>query len=160
MSPRLRPGFTILELFLTIGIFSILLTITISISFNAIARMNLRSSETALIQLIRRAQTQSQQNVKGKQWGLHVDSAGNQILLFSGDTYTTQNGIGATFAVNENIDFSGTLYNKMIAAPAKGLVFKRFSGDPVEPRFSGTIIMNMFGGERSVTVNGRGVVER
>lgn len=160
MSPRLRSGFTILELFLTIGIFAILLTITISISFNAIARMNLRSSETALIQLVRRAQTQSQQNVKGKQWGLHVDDAGNSIILFSGNTYTTQDGIGATFAVNENIAFSGTLYGKMIAAPAKGLVFKRFTGDPVEPRFSGTIIMNMFGNTRAVTVNGKGVVER
>lgn len=156
----MRPGFTILELFLTMIIFSILLTITIAISFNAIARMNLRSSETALMQLIRRAQTQAQQNVKGKQWGLHVDDAGNSIILFSGNTYTTQDGIGATFAVNENITFAGTLYSKMIAAPAKGIVFKRFTGDPVEPRFSGTIIMSMFGSIRSVTVNGRGVVER
>lgn len=161
MSHRLsRSGFTILELFLTIGIFSILLTITISISFNAIARMNLRSSETALIQLIRRAQTQSQQNVKGKQWGLHVNASGGSIVLFSGATYTALDGTGALFAVNENIDFSGTLYSKMIAAPPKGLVFERFTGDPVEPRFSGTIIMSMFGSERSVTVNGRGVVER
>src|SRR3989344_63186 len=102
MNHRLsQPGFTILELFLTIGIFAILLTITISISFNAIARMNLRSSETALIQLIRRAQTQSQQNIKGKQWGLHVDDAGGVIVLFSGTTYTALDGTGATFAVNE-----------------------------------------------------------
>lgn len=155
-----RPAFTILELFLAMGIFAILLTITVSISFNAIARMNLRSSETALLQLLRRAQTQSQQNVKGKQWGIHVESTSDQILLFSGDTYTTQDGIGALFGVNENIDFSGTLYSKMIAAPAKGLVFKRYTGDPVEPRFSGTIIMTMFGNARTVTVNGRGAVGR
>lgn len=141
-------------------IFSILLTITIAISFNAIARMNLRSSETALIQLIRRAQTQAQQNVKGKQWGLQVDASGSMIVLFSGNTYAARDGTGATFAVNENIDFSGTLYSKISAPPPKGLVFKRFTGDPVEPRFSGTIILNMYGNERSVTVNGRGVVER
>lgn len=156
---RTRPGFTLVELFLTITIFSILLTITLAISFNAIARMNLRSSQTALIQLLRRAQTQSQQNIRGKQWGLQVDAPSRSIVLFSGNTYTTQDSIVAVFPVNENIVFSGTLYNKISQSPAKGLVFKRFTGDPVEKSFSGTIILKMFGNTRSVTVNGKGVVE-
>lgn len=159
-SPRSQPGFTLIELFLTITIFSVLLTMTIVVSFNAIARTNLRSSENALLQMIRRAQTQSQQNADEKQWGVHFDAGSDLIVLFSGDTYAARDGTGATFNVNENVVVSGTLYSKMAAAPAKGLVFKRFTGDPVEATFSGTIILTMYGSSRSMIVNRRGVVGR
>ena len=155
-----RPGFTLLEFFLTIAIFSVLLSISVVVSFNAIARTNLRASESSLVQYIRRAQTQSQQNVQGKRWGVQVDVSDHQLVLFSGDTYAARDGTGATFAVNENIIFSGTLYEKMQAAPGKGLVFERLTGDPVEATFSGTIIMTMLGSIRDVSVNARGVVEK
>jgi len=155
-----RPGFTLLEFFLAIAIFSVLITLSIVVSFNAIARTNLRTSQNTLSQMIRRAQTQSQQNAEGKQWGVHVDDAANTILLFSGNNYTTRDEITASFEVNENIEFSGTLYEKIISPPAKGLVFKRFSGDPLEPRFSGSVVLEMLGATRSISVNGRGVVQK
>jgi len=157
---RFRPGFTLLEFFLTIAIFAVLLSITVVISFNAIARTNLRSSENALQQFIRRAQTQSQQNIEGKQWGVQIDTVGQQLVLFSGDSFATLDETDATFDVNENIIFSGSLYEKMQVAPGNGLVFERFTGDPVESTFSGIIIMTMLGSTRDITVNGRGVVER
>lgn len=158
-----RHGFTLLEFMLALIIVSILLTVTIMVSFNAIARTNLRSTENTLVQMIRRTQTQSQQYADEKQWGVYIDQAKSEVETFygdDGDDYSSNDGIDATYSFNENIIFSGDLYDLMIAAPAKGLVFKRFTGDPVEATFNGEIIMTMHGSTRNVVVNERGVVER
>lgn len=162
-----RRGFTLLEFMLAIAIFSVLVAISIVVAFNAIARMNLRSSETALVQMIRRAQTQAQQNVDGKKWGVHlVDAAGvKTIVLFAGDAYATRvAGSESPFLVNANISFGGTLYAKMNAT-AKGLVFQRFTGAPVESSFfstptDGVITLTMHGSVRRIRMNSQGVVER
>ena len=171
-----RSGFTLLEFMLALVILSILLSITILVSFNAIARTNLRSTENTLVQMIRRAQTQSQQNRDGKQWGVFIDQAGSEIITFYGDPgehYSTQDGDDATYSFNENIIFSGNLYSAMTTADDidEGLVFERFTGDPIDPAdadeddpfpasYEGEIIMTMYGSVRSVVVNERGVVER
>ncbi len=148
---------------LALIIVSILLTITILVSFNAIARTNLRSTENTLVQMVRRAQTQSQQYADQKQWGVYVDETAHHIVTFygvDGSNYTTKDDIDVTYEYNENIEFSGGLHDLMIAGPPKGLAFKRFTGDPVEATFNGEITMTMYGSTRSVVVNERGVVER
>jgi type II secretory pathway pseudopilin PulG len=157
---------------LTIGILSILLLVALFVSMSAIARSTLRSTENSLIQIIRRAQTQAQQNTDGDHdgdgdvWGMQIDEANHQILSFygdEGDDFSSKDGIDVTYAVNDNMAFGGTLYAKMLKEPpvsGKGFVFKRFTGDPVEATFSGSILMTLYGNTREITVSERGVVER
>ena len=163
-----RPGFTLLEVVLAIIIFSALISISILVAFNAIARTNLRSTENALVQMIRRAQTQSQQNRDGKQWGIQVDETLEEITLFYGDALTDfagRDGEDATYAVNANMTFAGTLVSKnYIGNGDPGITFEQFTGDintaGFDPEDRETLIMSLYGSSRSVTINGRGVIER
>jgi prepilin-type N-terminal cleavage/methylation domain-containing protein len=175
MKKEQRPGFTILEIAIVITILSILLTMTLFVSFDAISRTGLRSAENVVVQMMRRAQTQSQNNVSGSQWGVYI-CEGNPvqsacsgkaaIVTYERDEFDTQDADDSVFEINPNIVFTGTLYDKIRnsteggGSDDKGITFTRFTGDPLKPTFSGTIIMTLNDEVRTVSVNGKGIVER
>jgi prepilin-type N-terminal cleavage/methylation domain-containing protein len=168
-----RPGFTLLEVTLVIGILAIMLSLTLVISYNAITSSSLRAAENILVQMIRRAQTLSQNNIDGSQWGVYICDAASLsvecssapevgIVLYSRATFTAFNAAtDQLFEFNPQIVLSGSLYDSMSANPSyKGITFAKFTGDPVESGwFPGTIIMTRNEEARSLTINIRGVVD-
>jgi prepilin-type N-terminal cleavage/methylation domain-containing protein len=159
-----RHGMTLLEVLIVVSLISVLLTISIAIAYNSIGRSNLRSGVTTVIQSIRRAQTLSQNNVDAKQWGIQI-LEGTSVVIFSGSNYSTRNvADDNVYFINDNITFSGVLYDKMTATPPNpdgaGLVFVQLTGATSPSDFSGSIVLTMANESQSVTVNGLGVVER
>jgi len=155
---------TLLEVMLVIGLLSALLTISIAIAFNSIGRSNLRSAATTIVQSVRRAQTLSQNNVNSKQWGIQILD-GSSVVIFSGTDYSSRDTADDNiYFINDNITFSGTLYDKMVATPPNpdgaGLVFLQLTGETFPGNFSGTIILTMAGETQKVAINGAGMVER
>ena len=153
-----------MEVMLVIGLLSVLLTIAIAIAFNSIGRSNLRSASTTIIQSVRRAQTLSQNNVDNKQWGIQIIE-GSSVVIFSGTNYSTRNTADDNvYLINDNITFSGTLYDKMVQTPPNpdgaGLAFLQLTGETTPSDFSGTIILTMSEENQSITVNGVGMAER
>ena len=170
-----RRGFTLLEVTLVIGILTIMLGATMAVSYNALVSTSLRAAENILVQTIRRAQTMSQNNVDGKQWGIYICDTASLVSDQECDTTSAtavvlygrigNNVFGALdidtdqlFEVNAQIVFSGDLFVEMKNAD-KGLTFKRASGDPVDTDLNGDIIMTRTPEFRTVNVNIRGVVE-
>ena len=167
-----RSGFTLMEISLTVGILVILLTVTLSISQNALRRSGLRTAENVIIQTLRRAQVLSQNNVDGFQWGVYICSGEPvvtecigraSIVLYKRDEFVSQIADDQTFEINPNIVFSGDLFALMIyddpdkTDDPKGVTFQRFTG---EPTFDGSITFEVGSEIRKVTMNNKGVVER
>ena len=165
-----RSGFTLMEVSLTVGILVILLTITLSISQNALRRSGLRMAENVIIQTLRRAQVLSQNNVDGFQWGVYICSGEPvamgctgraSIVLYKRDDFENQIADDQTFEINPNIEFKGDLFFLMTdndsTPPRKGVTFQRFTG---EPTFDGSITFEVGSEIRKVTMNNKGVVER
>ena len=154
-----RPGFTLLEVSLVIGVLAVILTMTLAVSKSAIGRAGLRAAENIVVQGIRRAQTMSQNNVGGSTYGVYINE-GTDVVVFSGATYATRSSAhDQEFEINENITFSGTLYDKMTTG-SNGIVFERLTGDPTPANYSGTIILTLIEETKTLTVNGKGVIER
>jgi prepilin-type N-terminal cleavage/methylation domain-containing protein len=168
-----RRGFTLLEIALTIGILTIILALTLTVSMNAVGRSALQSAENVLVQTLRRAQTLAQQNVQESSWGVYIcpgavppptgcDDSPSSVILYgrAGSTaYTNYSGAtDQSFEINRTITVSGTLYNLMIATQ-KGLTFARLTGEPAESGFAGTIVLTMNDASRTITVTAKGVVE-
>ena len=158
-----------LEVSLVIGILAIMLSATMVVSYNALVGTSMRAAENILVQTIRRAQTLSQNNVDGKQWGVYIcdtDSLSNEcsaasntaIVLYDRDTFTTLSADDQLFEINSQIVFSGPLFVEMKLTD-KGLTFARSSGDPVLAALSGEITMTRAPKSRTISVNIRGVVE-
>ncbi|MEK7137406.1 MAG: prepilin-type N-terminal cleavage/methylation domain-containing protein [Patescibacteria group bacterium] len=176
-----RRGFTLLEIALTIGILTILLALTLTVSMNAIGRSALQSAENVLVQTLRRAQTLSQQNVQELNWGVYLcpsvttpgcASAPSSVILFQRTppaTFGAYNaGTDQSFEISSTITVSGTLYTQMtvtdstvtpLSPPPEGLVFQRLLGKPFDPTFYGTIVLSMNDESRTITVTAKGVVE-
>ena len=84
----------------------------------------------------------------------------SSVILFARNEFAMyDSNDDRLFEINPRIVFSGSLFDKM-AATGAGVVFKRFTGEPLPRHFSGTIFMTMGGESRMVWMNGKGVVER
>ena len=170
-----HPGFTLLEVTLVVGILAIMLSLTLVVSFNAITSTSLRAAENLLVQTMRRAQTLSQNNINGSQWGVYICDAkrldegtecdlteSTAIVLYERDTFTELVADDQLYEFNPQIVFSdppSPLYDLMSGGGFPGLTFERFTGDPLDPDFIGQIVMTRNAESRVVTVNERGIVD-
>ncbi len=171
-SSQERPGFTILEITLVLGILVVLVAMTIVLSVNAIGRSALQSAENVLVQALRRAQTLAQNNVQDAQWGVYIcpgptvppecGSLSPSIILFRRGVFGSYSAVtDQVFELNPNIAFTGDLYTAMIGPGFPGTAFKQITGEPVVNGVptNGTITFTLHGEQRSVTVNTKGLVE-
>jgi type II secretory pathway pseudopilin PulG len=152
-----RNGFTLFEVALTIGILSIMLSLSLVIASGAVQRASLRSAENTVIQAFRRAQTLSQNAIGGSQYGVFLQTG--SVVVFSGATFANRKGTDQIYEINENIAIDGGLYLKMKNVNT-GLVFERLTGNPSPSSFSGAIILRMGDETKNIHMNGKGVIER
>ncbi len=164
-----RSGFTILEITLVLGILSVLISLTMIVSVNAIGRSSLQTTKNLIVQTLRRAQTLAQNNVQATQWGVYIcagptvpaecGSVSPSVILFrdaNGEFGSYDAVNDQVFELNKEIVFTGDLYTGMTAVGKPGVAFRQITG---APSINGTLTLSLHGEQRDIAINGKGLVE-
>lgn len=135
---HMRRAFTLVELLLVLGIFTLAVGMTIPLYLQYQIRSDLDSATHQISQAIGRAQILSQSGERGGSWGVYIWSG---VTLYQGGSYATRD---ATF--DEQTPFPTTLV-------ASGLQDVSFSPIEGRPTATGSIIIRAItGDERTVVI--------
>lgn len=142
---RNEKGFTLLELLLSIAIIGILAGLSLPVSRTMLIKNDLDIATSNTVQTLRRAQVLSQAADGDTTWGVKIQSG--SIVLFQGASYASRDSAyDETFDVPTSITPSGI----------SETVFTKLSGNP---QTTGTITLSTETDTKSITLNGKGMVE-
>lgn len=141
-------GFTFIEILITIGIFSILGSITLNALSNVRTGRELDAAVSETIATIRLAQSKTLASVEDSQYGIHFET--DRVMLFQGASYAA----GTTTETNV---FSSRVRIMGISLLGGGsdVVFQRLTGTTTA---YGTIQMGAGSYERILTIDPSGAV--
>jgi len=152
---RSAKGFTALELVLTIAFFGVILGI-VSISLSTLYSRNaIQDSASAVVDTLRRAESQALSGHFGDRWGVHFSDGDGCVLpasafhIYRGATFTSATDTIDTFTFE-----GGVRVTDVSVGGGCDVSFSRFHGVTGSP---GTITLtNLDGATSTVTVNGYG----
>ncbi len=141
----LQRGFTIIELLLVMGLFTVLVAIGAPITLNMLRTNDLDSAYQSLNSNLRTAQIYSMGVKNDQPWGVHVQNG--SITVFQGASYANRNtSFDETTKISNSINTSG-LQNVM------------FSKLTATPSATGSITLNSFGRNKTVSINSEGMIQ-
>ncbi len=154
---RAAPGFSALELVMVIAFFGVILA-TVSYSLSALQNRNaLLDSREAVVNALRRAETQALSGHFGDRWGIHFSDGDGCALpasrfhLYRGAAFTSATDTIDTFDLEP-----GVAVTALDGGSGCDVSFSRFHGVTSTPR---TITLtNQDGATSTVSVNGYGRV--
>lgn len=125
-------GFTLIELIVVIGIFTIVSALSVPFIQSFQTSSNLHTHANTIVRTLRRAQQQAIAGRDDSSWGVYFDSSNNQFLMFLGDDYATR---------DEDYDQETEYSNIFIIDTDFGneIYFSIYSGQPSE---AGTITIS------------------
>ena len=141
-------GFTLLEMLLTISIFTVLAGLSLPLYASFTNRNDLDLDTQQLAGMLRRAETYARTMNGDSAWGVKVQSG--SAVLFKGDTYASRDTTAdETDSVPSGISFGGTVGE---------VVFAKFTAAPTT---SGTITLTDTNSNdvRTITLNAKGMVD-
>jgi len=140
-----QPGFTLLEILLSIAIIAIIAGIGIPIYQSFQVRNDIDIAAAAYVQNLHRAQALSQAVDGDTSWGVYAVSG--SITLFKGTSYAARD-----ITYDEIFNVS----NSIVLSGISEIVFSKFTG---LPQTTGTIILTSINNEnRNITINAKGMV--
>ncbi len=85
---NIESGFTLIELLVVIGIFAILSTIGLFLSFDFYRTYSFNAEQATLVSVLTKARSQSLANINGEEHGVRVVSGKYFLIKGSGTTFT------------------------------------------------------------------------
>ncbi|MFA6429177.1 MAG: type II secretion system protein [Patescibacteria group bacterium] len=141
------PGFTLLELMLTVALIAILALFSLPVLQSFQLRNDLDLALPTVTQLIHRAQTLARANDGDQPWGIKIQPGG--ITLFQGASYATrQTAFDEVTELSPLIDASGV----------NELVFAKLTGDTTVSTTISLIATSTNEG-RTFTINTKGMID-
>lgn len=145
---KLRKGFTILEVALSIAMLGIIFAMTMPMYRVFTMRNDLDIATISLVQNLRRAQTLSSVGDGDSTWGVRV-SAGS-ILLYKGANYASR---------DTSFDELTTIPSTIIVSGLSDVVFSKVTGFPQSTGTCNFTLSNDPNETRNITINQKGMVE-
>lgn len=139
-----RAGFSLIELLIVIGIFSIFAGMSTSVYYNMRSHTDLELAINTTVEAVRFAQSSAQSGRGDSKWGVEILS--DKIVIFKGDSYVSR-----LSASDEIFDYSG----KVLATGLSEIVFEKISGTTVN---TGTINLSNSTENKDLTINEKGTV--
>ena len=141
------PGFTLLEMLLSIALIAMLAGMFLPLYGAVYVKNDLDLATSAIIQDLRRAQTLSQAVDSDSMWGVHVQTG--SVILFQGPNYA-----GRAVAFDEGFAFSNTIN----LAGLTDVVFSKMIGE-VNPAGGGTLTLTASNNDvRAITLTTKGTL--
>ncbi len=137
-------GFSLVEILIVLGIFTVLASVSILGYLNFTAHSNLEISTVGLVESIRFAQSSSQAGVGDSKWGVQISL--DQVTIFKGDSYTTR---------DSSFDQIMGLSSKVIASGLSEIVFEKLMGSTVN---TGVITLSNNSGLKNISINEKGIL--
>ena len=105
-------GFTIIELLAVMGIMAIVFSLGLFFSMDSFRGYTFKNERNLAVAVLQKARSQAIANIDQQPHGVHIDTAGNQYIIFEGPTYTSfpATNILAPFTSNNN----ATVHSGMI----------------------------------------------
>ena len=137
-------GFSIVELIVVLGIFSIIFSISASVYSSFKAHSNLEMAANGTVEAVRFAESSAQSGKGDSKWGVKIFS--NKVVVFSGDSYA-----GRDQSLDQVLNFSGGI----TASGLSEVVFEKLTG---VTSMTGTINLTNNTESKNINVNEKGTV--
>ena len=152
MKPRLKSGFTILELAIVIAIMATLSAIIISTFISFRKNQALEKDTEIVVQVLEQARNQTLSSKNSSVYGVHFTAP--KITLFKGSSYVANDSNNQDFVLSS----TDTILTISLTGAGVDVVFNRLTGETSQ---DGTITVSSPGLSRTktVTIYKTGVVE-
>lgn len=141
---RKEKGFTLVEFLISIAVLMIFAGVSIPLYYSLQMQNNLDTTVHTVVRSLRRAQLFSQAVKEDSDWGVRLDAG--TITIFKGDSYAnSESEFEEVFSTPAVVSFSGV----------QEVIFTKFSGKPQQ---TGTITCNSSSGNKSITLNVKGIL--
>lgn len=135
----MKPGFSLIEIILVVGLLLVLAAITVPISGSWFLSNQLHTTTSILVSSIRKAQTYAQANKNNQTWGICL--TGSVLRLFSSSC--------ASPVIKDDY----TLPSSITITGLSTVTFSSLRGEPSLPQF---ITISDSGTSKTVTINSVG----
>lgn len=121
----MKKGFTLVELLLSISVIVALLAISVPVFWGLNSRADIDASKETVEIILRKAQAQARNQKNNTEWGVYIDSANSNIILFAGTTYA---GRAVSFT---SLDETFTIPTDVVinSDSPQEIVFNQLTGD-------------------------------
>lgn len=144
-------GISYVQLLLVIALLAILAGISAPYLLSWQQRERVRTTATMLWADLHYAQSKAMQLELGEPWGIHIDDASKEYVLFSGTTYNP------TDSNNEPIAYA----NSVSITPSTDLVFAGLTGEPITGTDTTLTVAATSGvATITITINAAGLIEQ
>ena len=152
MKPRLKSGFTILELAIVIAIMATLSAIIISTFISFRKNQALEKDTEIVVQVLEQARNQTLSSKNSSVYGVHFTAP--KITLFKGSSYVANDSNNQDFVLSS----TDTILTISLTGAGVDVIFNRLTGETSQ---DGTVTVSSPGLSRTktVTIYKTGVVE-
>lgn len=152
-SPKsFNQGFTLIEVLVVLGIFILLASLGLFMSFDVYRATFSRSERDMVVVLLEKARSQSLNNVNQTTHGFCFLTSGAVVT-----SYEVFEGSDCTAAVKELIPAGSDIsLSPSPALPATGIIFSQLSGDS---NYTGTITLTQNTQSKTVSINSEGMID-
>lgn len=148
-------GLTLVDLILTLGLFSLVVGGTTVILSDFLNRSQLQNTSQSIVDHLRRAQGFAMIRYQNSNWGVHFDAAAAQFTLFKGAVFATRD---PAFDESENLPDSLTLQSITLNGGGNDVIFNQVLGSTSQ---NGSLIIRepLANHEITLTINPYGQLE-
>lgn len=139
---KLSYGFSLVEVIIVLGIFSILISVSVSVYNSFKTHENLEITTTGVVEGIRHAQANSQSGKGDSMWGVEILTT--SITIFKGGSYT-----GRDTSADQSFNFSAAV----TASGLSEIIFTKITGSTSN---IGTIVITNSFGAKNISINAKG----
>lgn len=148
------PGLTLIELISVVGIFSLMMLLSMPFAINSIVSAQLSRERDTLVPLLQSARDQSYVNLRGQDTGVKINTT--DYTLFEGTTYASRNAAhDIVYPRSEQLFASGTEFRFRAPDGVPTIVVNGTS----QSSFTETFLSAQTGRSFTLSINQEGMID-